>query len=39
MLDLFLGYELKRYKAAAINLSASLVFGLIAAWCGLQLAQ
>lgn len=39
MLDLFLGYELKRYKAAAINLSASLVFGLLAAWCGLQLAQ
>ena len=39
MLDLYLGFELKRYKAVAINLSASLIFGLIAAWCGLQLAQ
>ena len=39
MLDLYLGFELKRYKAVAINLSASLVFGLFAAWCGLQLAQ
>ena len=39
MLDLYLGFELKRYKSVAINLSASLVFGLFAAWCGLQLAQ
>lgn len=39
MLDLYLGFELKRYKAVAINLSASLAFGLFAAWCGLQLAQ
>lgn len=39
MLDLYLGYELKRYKQVAINLSASLIFGLLAAWCGLQLAQ
>jgi CrcB protein len=38
ILDLYLGYELKRYKAVAINLSASLVFGLLAAWCGLQIA-
>jgi CrcB protein len=39
MLDLYLGYELKKYKEVAINLSASLIVGLFAAWCGLQLAQ
>ncbi|MEY4290332.1 MAG: hypothetical protein RL130_274 [Actinomycetota bacterium] len=39
MLDLYLGFELKRYKAAAINLSASLIFGLLAAWSGLQIAS
>jgi CrcB protein len=38
MLDLYLGFELKRYRAVAINLAASLVFGLLAAWCGLQIA-
>ena len=38
MLDLYLGYELKRYRAVVINLSASLFFGLLAAWCGLQIA-
>ena len=39
MLDLYLGYELKRYKSVAINLSASLIFGLIAAWCGIQIVS
>ena len=39
ILDLYLGFELKRFKAVAINLSASLGFGLLAAWCGLQLAS
>jgi CrcB protein len=39
MLDLYLGFELKKYKAVAINLSASLIFGLLAAWCGLQIAN
>lgn len=39
MLDLYLGFELKRYRAAAINLSASLLFGLIAAWIGLNIAS
>ncbi len=39
MIDLYLGYELKRYKAVTINLSASLIFGLIAAWCGMQLVS
>ena len=38
MLDFFLAYELKNYKSAAINLSASLGFGLLAAWVGLQIA-
>jgi len=39
MLDLYLGYELKRYKAVALNLSASLIFGLLAAWIGIHLAS
>jgi len=38
MLDFFLAYELKRYKAAALNLSASLVFGLLAASLVMSLA-
>lgn len=39
MLDIFLAYELRRYKEAGLNLIFSLGFGLIAAWCGLELAQ
>lgn len=39
MLDIFLAYELRRYKEAALNLTLSLSFGLLAAWCGLQLTQ
>jgi len=38
MLDIFLAYELRRYKEAGLNLVLSLGFGLLAAWCGLQLA-
>jgi len=38
MLDIYLAFELKRYRDAAANLILSLGFGLIAAWCGLQLA-
>jgi CrcB protein len=38
MLDFFLAYELKRYKAAALNLSASLALGLLAASLGMSLA-
>jgi CrcB protein len=38
MLDIYLAYELKRHKEAAINLVMSLGIGLLAAWCGLQLA-
>jgi CrcB protein len=39
ILDLYLGFELKKYRAVAINLSASLFFGLFAAWIGLQIAS
>jgi CrcB protein len=38
MLDIYLAYELRRYKEAAINLIMSLGFGLLAAWFGLQLS-
>jgi len=38
MLDIYLAYELKRYSEAAANLVMSLGFGLLAAWCGIQLA-
>ena len=38
ILDFFLAYELKKYKDAAINLSASIVFGLLAASLGMSLA-
>jgi CrcB protein len=39
MLDIYLAYELKRYKEAIINLVMSLGIGLLAAWMGIQLAQ
>jgi CrcB protein len=39
ILDLYLGYELKKYREVAINLTASLVFGLAAAWLGMQLVS
>jgi CrcB protein len=38
-LDIYLAYELKRHKEAAVNLIMSLGIGLLAAWIGLQLAQ
>jgi CrcB protein len=38
MLDFFLAYELKKYKPAAMNLGASLIFGLLAAQLGISLA-
>ena len=38
MLDIFLAYELKRYKEAGMNLVLSLGFGLVAAQIGLSLA-
>jgi CrcB protein len=39
MLDLYLAFQLKRYREVVINLGASIAFGLLAAWCGLQLAR
>jgi len=39
MLDLYLAYELRRYKDVLINVSASLIFGLLAAWAGVQLVS
>ena len=36
MLDIYLAFELRRYKDAAMNLVLSLGIGLLAAWCGLQ---
>lgn len=38
MLDIYLAYELKRYREAVANLIFSLGFGLLAAWLGLQLS-
>lgn len=37
MLDIFLAYELRRYREAALNLVLSLGIGLLAAWFGLQI--
>lgn len=39
MLDVYLWFELKRYKDMAINLSASLIFGLLAAWLGIYISN
>ena len=39
MLDLYLGFELKRYREITINLIMSLGFGLAAAYLGLQLVN
>jgi CrcB protein len=39
MLDIYLGFELKRYKEITINLVMSLGFGLATAYLGLQLAS
>ena len=39
MLDIYLGFELKRYREITINLVMSLGFGLVAAYLGLQLAS
>ncbi len=39
MLDIYLGFELKRYREITINLLMSLGFGLAAAYLGLQLVN
>jgi CrcB protein len=38
MLDIYLAFELKKYKEAAVNLVMSLGIGLLAAWVGIHLA-
>lgn len=38
ILDLYLAFELKRYRDVSANLILSLGLGLIAAWCGFQSA-
>lgn len=38
ILDLYLAFELKQYKAAAKNLLLSLILGLFAVWLGMRLA-
>ena len=37
ILDLYLAFELKQYKSAALNLLLSLILGIGAAWVGIQL--
>ncbi len=39
IIDIFLGYELKRYTLVAINLVGSIFFGVIAAYLGFLLAS
>ena len=39
MLDLYLEFELKKYKSATTNLLVSLTLGLGAAWLGMQLVK
>jgi CrcB protein len=39
MLDIYLGFELKRYREITINLVMSLGFGLAAAYLGVQLVS
>jgi len=39
IIDLFLGYELKRYKLVTANLVGSICFGVIAAYSGYLLAS
>ena len=39
MLDIYLGFELKRYREITVNLVMSLGFGLATAYLGLQLAS
>ena len=39
MLDIYLAYELKRYKEALVNLTLSLGVGLLAAWIVIQIAS
>jgi fluoride exporter len=37
IIDLYLGYELKKYRVISINLVASIIIGLVAAYLGYNL--
>lgn len=39
MLDLYLGLRLKRNLAVLVNFTASLIFGLLAAWAGVSIVN
>ena len=39
ILDVYLAFELKKYKGAAINLGLSLALGVGAAWIGIHLVR
>ena len=39
ILDLYLAFELKQYRSAALNLLVSLILGIGGAWIGIQLAH
>lgn len=39
ILDLYLGYELRHYRIVAINLTASVTFGLLSAFFGYQIVN
>ena len=39
ILDLYLAYELKKYKEVLVNLVLSLTLGISAAWVGIQLVS
>lgn len=39
IIDLYLGYELRHYRTVIVNLTASIFFGLIAAYGGYLLAS
>ncbi|MFZ2227766.1 MAG: CrcB family protein [Candidatus Nanopelagicaceae bacterium] len=39
ILDLYLAFELKQYRSAALNLLVSLILGIGGAWIGIQLVH
>lgn len=39
IVDLYLGYELRHYRIVAINLTASVTFGLLSAFFGYQIVN
>lgn len=39
IIDIYLAFELKKYRDAALNLVGSIAFGLLFAWIGIALAR